>query len=438
MKKLFFSLFALFLFVGVQAQITPKKAYKKASRALSSYKLDPKSNGDKLKEAKELITTALNDEAEYGKLAKTWQLKGEIYLKAAEGEVNKSILDKKYEVKNTEDIIVACKALKKAYSLATKKYEKKDAIEGLQNVENYMNVLGNNMLGFKKYAEAYDVLGPLLKVSNFLKENGGKSILSSEEDVDNSTYIVAFCANAKGDTEEAGNLFKGLIDKGYKEPSVYSKYFNILMTGGKKEEALAVLNKGRELFPDNIEILFAEINYYIKEGNYEVLEQKLKLAIAKDSTNPTIYSALGNVYMNLFNESFEKVEKAKADEYFNNSLSYFDKALSLNSQMYDAVYSMGSLYFNKAAALTKEMNNLGLSKADQAKYTEMDKEVKALFVKALPYFKNAEKMNPSDRNTLIGLKEIFARMNEFEKSKEFKNRLEILEKGGKIESSYFK
>jgi hypothetical protein len=60
-----------------------------------------------------------------------------------------------------------------------------------------------------------------------------------------------------------------------------------------------------------------------------------------------------------------------------------------------------------------------------------------LFKTALPYFKIAEKLNPNDTNTLIALKEIFARDNDFEKSGEFKKRLETVQGGGKNESSYF-
>ena len=77
------------------------------------------------------------------------------------------------------------------------------------------------------------------------------------------------------------------------------------------------------------------------------------------------------------------------------------------------------------------------SKEGTAKYEKLKKEVEELFAEALPYFKRVEKIDPSDRNTLIALKEIFARQNDFETSSAFKDRLAKVEAGETISESYF-
>jgi hypothetical protein len=59
------------------------------------------------------------------------------------------------------------------------------------------------------------------------------------------------------------------------------------------------------------------------------------------------------------------------------------------------------------------------------------------FDKALPYFKKAESINSNDQNTLIALKEIFAKKNDMKMSGEFKSRLETVQGGGKNAKSYF-
>lgn len=41
-------------------------------------------------------------------------------------------------------------------------------------------------------------------------------------------------------------------------------------------DALKYLNAGRSRFPDDTGLLYAEINYYIKEGKLDVLIDKLK------------------------------------------------------------------------------------------------------------------------------------------------------------------
>ena len=48
----------------------------------------------------------------------------------------------------------------------------------------------------------------------------------------------------------------------------------------------------------------------------------------------------------------------------------------------------------------------------------------AIFDQALPYLEKAEKIDPSDKNTIIALKEIYARKGNFEKSNLYKARLE--------------
>ena len=77
------------------------------------------------------------------------------------------------------------------------------------------------------------------------------------------------------------------------------------------------------------------------------------------------------------------------------------------------------------------------SKEGQKKYTEAEKTMQVEFDKALPYFKRAESVNANDKNTLIALKEIYARKDDLKTSKEFKSRLEIIENGGKNPKSFF-
>jgi hypothetical protein len=64
------------------------------------------------------------------------------------------------------------------------------------------------------------------------------------------------------------------------------------------------------------------------------------------------------------------------------------------------------------------------SKAGTAKYEAKKAEMNELFNLALPWFQKAETLQSNDVNTMIALKEIFARMNNFEKSNEYKAKIE--------------
>ena len=50
----------------------------------------------------------------------------------------------------------------------------------------------------------------------------------------------------------------------------------------------------------------------------------------------------------------------------------------------------------------------------------------AEFKKALPYFLKAEELNPKDMNTMIALKEIYAREGELDKSSKYKEKIDAL------------
>ncbi|MFQ5448789.1 MAG: tetratricopeptide repeat protein, partial [Saprospiraceae bacterium] len=411
MKKILFTLFTFVLSVGiVLSQQDPHKALTKAGRALGSYNLDPANNGDKLKEAIDYIGIAAAS-AETNTKTKTWQTRGEIYNALADKDINRLIIDNSYVPERPDAPMIAAESFMKALELSSKKYEKKDALKGLKESGNKLSAIGNNQIQQTNYAEAYKALDFVMKINETLKTNGGTPVIE-DADLDNHKFVVAYCANVAGEKGRAKELFKELYDAGTDEPTVYASYFNILFAE-KDPEAIKVLEAGREKFPDNTEILFAEINYYIQGQQFDILEGKLKEAIAKEPNNPSVYSALGNVYMNLFQKEFEANDMSEtAQKYFDSALDYFNQAVKIDEKQFDAIYSIGSLYFNRAVELVKKANDLPLNKAKE--YDALMKESNELMNTSLPYFKKSESINPNDANTLIALKEIFARMSEFD------------------------
>ncbi|HHM21179.1 MAG TPA: tetratricopeptide repeat protein [Bacteroidetes bacterium] len=437
MKKFLFSLIALFFITTIAySQTDPKKALSKAGRALSAYHLNPTDNDDKLEEAKNMIETAIQSD-DIATQAKAWLTRGEIYIAYADKDMAAMMLSTDpgtYVPKYPDAPYIAAESFEKALSVAKKKYEIKDALKGLKEAGNKLNQIGNYQINVKDYAGAYKSLKKVYDINNTLKEKGSETVIDDSE-LKNQKYVMAYCADASNQSDEARRWFKELYEEGTDEPSVYAKYFNILLAE-KDDNALKVLEEGRTKFPDNTEILFAEINYYINLGDLEKLKSILQKAIEAEPNNPSVRTALGNVYMNLFTEEYAKNGDSElANDYFKKSLDYFNQAIELDAKQFDALYSIGSLYYNKAVEIIKVANDLPLNEAK--KYDELSKQANELMETALPYFQKAESINPNDNNTLIALSEIYARKNDFEKSKEFKKRLEILQSGGTNKSSYF-
>jgi tetratricopeptide (TPR) repeat protein len=441
MRKSFLAALAVLLFTGLAfAQETPDKAAKKAGRSLSTYFLDPANNGEKLEEAKELIDIAITGE-EQKMDAGLWIDRGEIYNAVAGADINKSLLDPAHQLSEAtpENAFTAQASFMKAIELAEKKWQTRDALTGLKETSNYFNILGSKYINTQDFAGAYPYMDAVVTCNQVFNENGGDPVFEKEEDWYNHLFLTGFCASLAGKDDVAKEYLGDLAAKDYKEPLVYSTYFGLLTKDGNEEEAIAVMDKAKKLFPGNTDLLFAEINYFLQQGRMDELVGKLEMALEKEPDNVSLYSTMGSVYDNLFQRELEAGNKEKAQENFDKAKGYFSQALEKKPDYGDAIYSLGALYYNKAAALTKELKELegDYSKAGIAAFNAKQDEVNSYFDQALPYFKDAEKLNPNDTNTLIALKEIYAKKGEIQISNEFKTRLENVQNNIDNES-YFK
>ena len=415
------------------AQVEPGKALKKADQALLAYNNNPVENAAKMDEALEMIKIATDSDVT-NKEAKTWLAAGSIYNNLASQAINAVILDPTAKLNNPKAAIDAYNAFKQAMSLPMKKFQSKEAIKGLQESANHLGNVSNILISAKDYTNAYTALKAMDGIKQIQEENGVKITLDNPEEHQDHKFVTAYCAMETKKMDEANKLFSELRSDNYDDPRIYAYGYKIA-NEMKDEGAFGILEEGLTKYPDSQEILFAQINHLINAQKYDELTDKLKQAIAASPDNPSVYSALGNVYMNLHQEAFSKGD-AKAAEYFEESKSYYEQASNIDPNLFDVQYSLGSLYFNKAAEVTKQMGDLPISEAK--KYDMLKAESEKLFNVALPYFKKAEQLNANDVNTLIALKEIFARTNDFETSGEFKKRLENVQAGGTNDSSYFK
>ena len=439
MRKFLLTLFSLALMAGAvfaqdYSDLNGKKALKKAARLLSQYNLDQTNSGDKLSEAKNIIDYAVKQD-DIKEDPKLWVTMGDIYNALTSHDMLMAVTDPSYKAKNQNAGLMAFQAYKKCLEMDP---GNKGSLSGLNEAVGSISNSGLALYEAQDYMGAFNAFRSVLDIHTLLKESGAASPLDAEADYDNQIYVTALSALNAEQLGTACSYFKTLYDKKYDKPLVYDAMYKCTVDEDL-DKAAGYLSEGRERYPDDTGLLFGEINHYLKLNKIEELESKLKEAISKEPDNHTLYSTLGNTYDNLYQNASKEGDEEKAQKYFDLAKDYYEQALEKKSDYTDAIYSIGALYYNKAAVMTTEMNKLtnDFSKEGTKRYTELKEQVDGMFDEALPYFTQVEKMDPSDRNTLIALKEIFARKNDFEKSTEFKNRLEKVEAGEKIEKSYF-
>lgn len=442
MRKVLFGFFVFSLMaLTLNAQEDPAKAYKEATRALSAYNLDQTNNKAKLLEAKEKIDIAITGE-EQKMDAKVWNSRAEIFNALVTSEVNLLYIDQSH-VLPAESESYAAEALKsarKGLELADKSFLKKAALTAMTETGRNFSIIGNQRLTANDYAGAYKPMKFFLDVDQELRANGEAPLMENPEDVAGQKFVTSFCALQAGDMDVAKSLLEALYQAGHNEPLVYSMYFDILVKEDKEEEAMKVMEAGKAKFPGNTELLISEINFFLHENRLDELVGKLKMAIEKEPNNLSLYTTLGSVYDQLFQRELNAGNEEVSTKYFDEALKYFNQVLEKDPESADALYSIGALYYNKAAAISQEMKALedDISKEGLKKYNAKKAEMYTFFDKALPLFEKVESMNPNDQNSLIALKEIFAKKDDIELSNEFKRRLEVISGGGTNAESYFK
>jgi tetratricopeptide (TPR) repeat protein len=442
MKKILFPFMGFLLLAGfARAQEDGAKLAKQAGKALSAYNIDPVANAAKLDEAKQKIDEALKMPDAQAQ-ASAWLTKGDIYNTLLMKDMAQRMIpgNEKNPLMGDNDALEAFTGYKNAYENPNaKKYEKSDAVKGVAQVEGHLINIGVSKYESGQFEKSFISFQASLQAHDILAANSQKSVLDDKEQYDNQVYITGLAAQLAKKNDDALKYYNQLYAKGDAKAAIYEGLYTIKSESGDTEGAEKILAEGRTKYPEDTGLLFAEINVYLKKGKLDELTGSLKKAIEKEPTNIVLYVTLGNVYDNLYQRMSKEKNEAKANEYFEEAKIYYSKAMEIDPKNVDAVYSLGALYYNKAAVRTQELNAMpeDYSSAGLKKLQTAKDEVMTLFDQALPYFQTAESLDANDLNTLIALNEIYAR-KEDELSLEFKKRLDTVRGGGKNESSHFK
>jgi tetratricopeptide (TPR) repeat protein len=439
MKKSLFALaIALFTAISSIAQQDGAELAKNAGKALAVYNIDPAGNAAKLEEARNLIEKALKTPVAQ-RLASAWLTKGDIYNTRLQKDVAKSIINPKAGFFGDNDALVAFEAYKNGYRLS-QSYEKSACIKGIMGVQGSLINIGLKKYEASEYQKSFLSFLAALESHDMLKANGQKSLLDEPGQLETFQYTAGLTAMLANRCTDAIILFNKLYTAGTDKPELYEGLYKCRLQMGDEAGAGKILTEGRKKFPDNTVLLFAEINVFMKAGRLTELTWMLEEAIKKEPDNISLYVTLGQVYDNLYQTAQKENAFAKATSCFDNAKKYFTEALMKEPENPDATYSLGSLYYNKAAFRTQQLNALpeDYSAEGIKKYTAIKNEIMGLFDQALPYFKKSESIDPNDINTLIALSEIFARKEDEETLLAIKKRRDIVKAGGKNQTSYFK
>jgi len=283
--KHFFSILAVSVLVLTSAAAQEyKKQLKSANKTLAKYYLDPVTNKADLAVAIGMLDGVFADEVAKAD-PEAWLTKGQIYNEIAKSEMNRKIIDPAFELASPDAGLTALEAFQKAKELAIKKSQTKDALTGMRENEDLTSNIGITKFQTQDYNGAYQNFNAGLKANKILKENEQDSRLDDPAVRQDQLFYTAVSGYFGDYKKDVMPLFEEIYKSGKAEPIVYEALFNQAAENKEIDKAMRYLEEGRKANPDDNSLLFAEINYYLKEGKLDVLTTKLKDAIAKEPNN---------------------------------------------------------------------------------------------------------------------------------------------------------
>jgi tetratricopeptide (TPR) repeat protein len=223
--------------------------------------------------------------------------------------------------------------------------------------------------------------------------------------------------------DKAKLYYQKMIDNKQGLGNTYSSLVNVCLMMKDSVGAMEILKKGRTAYPNDINLVITETNYFLKTNNSKEALNNLNIAIGAKPTDANLYLVRGNIYDNLANPkdaSNKDMEKPKEyDNLMKSAETDYKKAIELKPDYFDALYNLGVLYNNHGVVLNKIADQI----TDNAKYKTANDLALAKFTNALPVLEKALELNPKDKNTMFALKQIYARTQQPDKVKEINERL---------------
>lgn len=360
----------------------------------------------KLDKAMEAINQCIQD-ATTSQDAKTWFIRGNIYLEIANTK------DENFKKLDPNPIQQALSSYKKAFEFDTKKEYNEDIFAKLNWQRNNYYNQAVDFYNKKQYRDAMTAF-----------ENGANaySVMNLSDTI--SLFYAAACATLVPDRDKAKEYYLQLIKANYKSPAVYISLSDVYRQEKDSVNALKIAQMGEKLYPNDLKLFLAETNIYLTFGNTPKALRNLKFATQKDTTNPTIFFALGTIYDKIANDTLQTVRSR--NEAFGQAEVAYKSAIKLNPKYFDPNYNIGALYVNKAASINDEANKLPLD-AD-AQFKKLKEEANQYLAEAAPYLEVATEIQPNDLNTLYSLKQIYVRTNQTDKLKVLNSRIDALQK----------
>nr|WP_297787319.1 tetratricopeptide repeat protein [uncultured Allomuricauda sp.] len=185
-----------------------------------------------------------------------------------------------------------------------------------------------------------------------------------------------------------------------KKPEIVKNIALIYQQMGENEKAIEAYADARSENPDDVNLVLGEANLYYAIGDKEKFKDLMGQASEMAPDNPDLLYNIGVINMEQGN-----LEDAR---------DAYKKALAIDPGYINALLNLSTTYVNEGNGLIDEMNELGTSKADIAKYDELKEKKDSLFREGAAVLEDALQSNPDNESILTQLKNIYGALGDNE------------------------
>ena len=178
---------------------------------------------------------------------------------------------------------------------------------------------------------------------------------------------------------------------------------------GDKDKAMSAVQEARLADPNDLNLILTEANIYIELGEKSKFQDLMNEAIAQDPNN-------ANLYYNLAVVTSDLGEKEAAR-------GYYEKAIELDPAYENAYMNLVALILEQEQEIVEQMNSLGTSAADNAKYDALKTDREELYKECVPILKSLIEIG-ANQDAVKTLMNIYGTLGDNEGYKEMKGLLQ--------------
>ena len=231
-------------------------------------------------------------------------------------------------------------------------------------------------------------------------------------------YYSGYASMMQGQNSQADLFFQQALQAGYQDALIYDHLANSYLRN-KPDQALATVQQGRTLFPDDKGLHISEVNISLALQEYTQAEKSVESYLVKYSDDVEVMLVAGTIYEKLFQQ-----DTARKDQYLLKRKNIYLQVLAQNPDNVLANYNMGITLYNQAVVLINQQSDI--YNLDLLSFDNMIEQCTSLFREALPYIKKSHELMPDNINTLKALEGIYYNLNDREKFIQVREKLNTL------------